>query len=216
MMSTYCSKEKKEKLTWLDQKVNIQTLSDLQIQKFLFFNEMFNRQAGNEYNLKKLCAYEKGPVFSDVYGDIRHDKEELLNELQEIEPDFNSEEEQNLKKSLFITSVHTDKELSDLTHLFDLWKSKENRIKNNEYNISIKESDITEHDEKLISLILNSAKDIDDYNIIKISGKIFLIKTNELDSLTQEHSQILEKLSNYDELVNPVYLSIEDGVMLVD
>ena len=100
--------------------------------------------------------------------------------------------------------------------MFDLWKSKENRIKNNEYNISIKESDITEHDEKLISLILNSAKDIDDYNIIKISGKIFLIKTTELDSLTQEHSQILEKLNNYDELLNSVYLSIEDGVMLVD
>ena len=97
-----------------------------------------------------------------------------------------------------------------------MWKSKENRIKNNEYNISIKESDITEHDEKLISLILNSAKDIDDYNIIKISGKIFLIKTTELDSLTQEHSQILEKLNNYDELLNSVYLSIEDGVMLVD
>ena len=145
-MTTFSSVNKKEKLKWLDGKINIETLSELQIQKFLFFTEMFNKNVGIDYDLTKLRAYEKGPVFSDVYGDIRHDKTELVSDFSELNPEFHEEELKNLKTALFLTKVHTDKELSKLTHIFDLWKSKKERIKQNESQIPILDQDITKKD----------------------------------------------------------------------
>lgn len=217
-MSTYSTINKKEKLKWLDDETNIVTLSELQIQKFLFFTEMFNRNTGENFDLNGLKAYENGPVFSGVYGDIRYDKSQLMSEIKKLDPHFQDNELKNLKSSLFLTKVHTDKELSELTHIFDLWKSKEERIKKNELQIPIYEHDITDKDEKLINEILKSTidKNIDDYKVIKIDEKIFLIKLEDLNLLKEDHNQTLELLSKNSDLINPVYVTFEEGVMVID
>ncbi|WP_192943089.1 hypothetical protein [Staphylococcus cohnii] len=217
-MPTYSTIDKKEKLKWLDDKSNMATLSELQIQKFLFFTEMFNRNTGEKFNLNSLKAYENGPVFSDVYGDVRYDKSQLLSEIASLNPKFQDKELSNLKSALFLTKVHNDKELSELTHILDLWQSKKDRIEKNEPQIPIYESDITVKDQKLVDEMLKSTvnKNIDEYKVIKIEDKIFLIKLDELELLKEDHNQTLELLSQNSELINPVYITFEEGVMLID
>ena len=56
----------------------------------------------------------------------------------------------------------------------------------------------------------------DEIKPIEIDDKIFVISRENLEQLTSEHKRILEKLSKNTELENPVYLEIDEGVLLVD
>lgn len=60
---------------------------------------------------------------------------------------------QRAKKCAFIVGTMTEKELSDLTHQMNLWKSKENRIMSGEYQVDLDKSDFNSHDEKLIDTL---------------------------------------------------------------
>lgn len=99
-----------------------------------------------------------------------------------------------------------------------MWKSKKERIKQNESQIPILDQDITKKDLNIINEIFKSTvnRDIDDYKIIKIEDKIFLIKMDELHLLKEDHNQTLELLSKDSDLVNPVYVTFEEGVMIID
>lgn len=215
-MTIYSEETKLNKMKWLADEGLLNELSPLQIQKFLFYSEMFNRETGEEYSLKKLRAYKNGPVYSDVYGDVTYRKSELLEEIKPIVLPFNDNELNNLKKAAFITMTHNDNELSSLTHRLDLWKSKEQRINANEQNISIYEHDITESDSEALKKLYNYAQDLNEYKVISIGDKVFLFNAEDEYELKGEMLQTLELLSNDDSLVNPVYVDIEDGVMVID
>jgi len=111
----------------------------------------------------------------------------------------------------------TDTELSDLTHQLDMWKSKKKLIDDGKKQIPIELSDISSEDKEKLKKIYKTALLIDNFKIIKIANKIFLIKKEELNDLTDEHYEVLDLLSQENDLINPVYLSIDgEGVLLVD
>ncbi|MCG2371377.1 DUF4065 domain-containing protein [Staphylococcus epidermidis] len=215
-MTIWSSSEKLKKLKWLKEHGYLESMSPLQIQKFLFFSEMFNLVTNENYTLHKLRAYKNGPVFSDVYGDITYRKSELLEELDTIEMKYNSTQEENLNKALFITNTQTDEDLSEITHNLDLWYSKIDLINQNTQNIPIRNNDITDRDKKSISNFREYANYLSNYQIIKIKDKIFLVNNNDIDKLEDNMLQTLEMISDDNNLVNPVYVDIEDGVLLID
>lgn len=215
-MTIWSSSEKLKKLKWLKEHGYLESMSPLQIQKFLFFSEMFNLVTNENYTLHKLRAYKNGPVFSDVYGDITYRKSELLEELDTIEMKYNSTQEENLNKALFITNTQTDEDLSEITHNLDLWYSKIDLINQNTQNIPIRNNDITDRDKKSISNFREYANYLSNYQIIKIKDKIFLVNNNDIDKLEDNMLQTLEMISDDSNIVNPVYVDIEDGVLLID
>ncbi|WP_252555572.1 hypothetical protein, partial [Staphylococcus aureus] len=60
------------------------------------------------------------------------------------------------------------------------------------------------------------AKHLSDYQNIKIKDKIFLISNNDINKLEDNMLQTLEMVSDDSNLINPVYIDIEDGVLLID
>ncbi|ORN40985.1 hypothetical protein, partial [Staphylococcus aureus] len=94
----------------------------------------------------------------DVYGDITYRKTELLKELDTVEINYNSTQEENLNKALFITNTQTNEDLSEITHNLDLWSSKIDLINQNVQNIPIEDKDITDKDRNSISNFYSYAK----------------------------------------------------------
>lgn len=211
-MVVYTSTKKLHDLKWIDNEIGLNALTPLQIQKFLFFNEMFSKNKGLEYDLDRLKAYERGPVFSATYGDLLYDKRDIIKKISTLELEFNAVQIKTMLESLFLVTTHTDEELSNLTHEFDLWK---NKFRKGENNIDICESDITEEDTKKLQMI-NSLLDYEEKEIIPMGDKRFVFNKGEVDNLNEELIQTLEELSEIDELVNPVYITLEDGELLVD
>ena len=202
-------------LKWLN--IKNSNYSNLQTQKFLFFYEMFQFINNKDYDITNLKAYKNGPVFSDVYGFQRYEKDFLESTVNANNDTSYNVDKENVEKALFLTSTMTDTELSDLTHQLDMWKSKKKLIDDGKKQIPIELSDISSEDKEKLKKIYKTALLIDNFKIIKIANKIFLIKKEELNDLTDEHYEVLDLLSQENELINPVYLSIDgEGVLLVD
>ena len=202
-------------LKWLN--IKNSNYSNLQTQKFLFFYEMFQFINNKDYDITNLKAYKNGPVFSDVYGFQRYEKDFLESTVNANNDTSYNVDKKKKKKALFLTSTMTDTELSDLTHQLDMWKSKKKLIDDGKKNIPIELSDISSEDKEKLKKIYKTALLIDNFKIIKIANKIFLIKKEELNDLTDEHYEVLDLLSQENDLINPVYLSIDgEGVLLVD
>lgn len=111
-----------------------------------------------------------------------------------------------------------EKELSNLTHIFDMWNSKKERIDAGEVQIPIIESDITEKDIALFNQIIPEYPIKNPgYHVIVMNNKRFVTSDEDYKRLSEVHYNTLEKLSNEDNLFNPIYISIEeDGGLLVD
>ncbi|EHO77615.1 hypothetical protein LDK09_09400 [Fusobacterium animalis] len=202
-------------LKWLN--IKNSNYSNLQTQKFLFFYEMFQFINNKDYDITNLKAYKNGPVFSDVYGFQRYEKDFLESTVNANNDTSYNVDKENVEKALFLTSTMTDTELSDLTHQLDMWKSKKKLIDDGKKQIPIELSDISSEDKEKLKKIYKTALLIDNFKIIKIANKIFLIKKEELNDLTDEHYEVLDLLSQENDLINPVYLSIDgEGVLLVD
>lgn len=113
----------------------------------------------------------------------------------------------------------TEKELSDLTHQMNLWKSKETRILQGEYQVDLHEQDFNSDDEKMIKLLdcMYSENMIDNSKIINLDKNYFVFHKDEVSKLTEEHFDTLLTLSEQEDLHNPVYVDIdEEGRLLID
>lgn len=212
----YSSEETLNKLAWLNTRKKIMSMPRLKIQKFLYFYEMFQKVAGEPYDIDHLKAYRNGPVFSQVYGDINYRDSEVYRELDKV-----SDFEINLKsaeEALFMVCSMTETELSELTHQFDMWQSKKDRINRGEQQIPITDEDISQKDIDLLEQIVpDYPVNNPNYHIISMQSKKFVISAEDYKNLTEKHYDILEQLSNEEDLFNPIYLSIEeDGGLLVD
>ncbi|AKL96202.1 hypothetical protein CACET_c27570 [Clostridium aceticum] len=127
--------------------------------------------------------------------------------------------EELAKRINFIISSLTENELSDITHLFNIWKSKEQEIVDGKKHVDLHEYDFNECDEELIKDILSiyPMKLVDYYKIIDKNPKYFLIHVNDYDKLSEELHGVIDVLATKDDLINPVYLTIsETGGLLVD
>ncbi|MBD3949637.1 hypothetical protein I4Q36_07140 [Tuanshanicoccus lijuaniae] len=213
----YTNEKRLDRLAWLRTNSETSFGSKLKKQKFLFFYEMFSKVKGEAYSLNYLKAYPNGPVFSEVYGDETYRFDEFNYRINEIQNEANINETIG-KAAETLVSTFTEEELSNLTHQFDLWQSKEDRIKSGERDINISEEDITENDIIQLKSLYNTYSNLASQNVkvIPVFDKIFIISNADYGKLKPEHHEVIEILSRDSELENPVYLELEGEVLLVD
>lgn len=217
-MTLYSSVEKLTLLQWLFRNNRQAFENSLKVQKFLFFYELYSKVSAYEYELTKLRAYEKGPVFSQVWGDYRYRKNELVSVLNGEDIDA-GERILNIEPLLhanFIISTENTMDLVGITHEFDCWKSKYNE---GGYNITINESDITDHDINLADALYDGydTKLIRDSEILYLDPAKFIFKKGERDKLSEEQLNALEEVACSGEIDNPMFVNIaEDGVLEID
>jgi hypothetical protein len=205
---------------WLRKNQPEDFASSLRLQKFLFFYESMSKIDGETAEFQSLKGYENGPVFSDVYGDFTYRKEEFLTNsesyLNEYEEIVNIE---RAKTAMFLVDIMTERELSNLTHEFNIWNSKSDLINRRVMHVSLHESDFNESDVELMTTLrdMYSIDYIDSVDIIWVYNKCFLISKEDKQKLSHEHENILVDLAFKEELENPVYITMsEEGVLLVD
>ncbi|EGP5437961.1 hypothetical protein ACOU9P_000852 [Enterococcus faecium] len=200
--------------------------ASLKLQKFLFFYEIFNYSLDNEIHLDYLKGYKNGPVYSDVYGDYTYRMEEFQTKLEEIISGvkdkvalnvFEPVNEDIAKKAAFLVSVLSKSELSELSHEFDIWKNKEARIESGEKQVKLELEDLSSKDKSLAKELydLYSLDFIDNSFVISVNETKFIIDKSQRSQVTSELEEVLEEISKEEE-DNPVYISIEDGVIVVD
>jgi len=205
---------------WLRNNHEREFNSPLKLQKFLFFYELYSKIENDIYELRSLKGYIHGPVFSDVYGDYTYEYLDFAaNALDQFRMYSSDVNEDRAELSCFLVRVHTEMELSKLTHGFNIWNSKEDEINRGKLQVPLYEEFLSENDiQKLLFFKEIYTPDfINSTEVLNVDSKNFLIPKKDLNRLTSEHIEVIEKLSYNKELTNPVYLSIdEDGVILVD
>lgn len=205
---------------WLKKHHEAEYNTPLKLQKFLFLYEAFSKVSGETPDFSHLRGYKNGHVFSNVWGDYNKERIEFnLAASQTYERGKNNINSVRAKKCAFIVCTMTEKELSDLTHQMNLWKSKEKRIMNGEYQVDLYESDFNSDDEKMIRLLDSMYPEtlIDNSAIVNLDKNYFVFQKNEISKLTEEHFDILLALTEQEDLHNPVYVDIDDeGRLLID
>ncbi|MCV2506038.1 type II toxin-antitoxin system antitoxin SocA domain-containing protein [Melissococcus plutonius] len=200
--------------------------ASLKLQKFLFFYEMFNYSLDNKINLDYLKGYKNGPVYSDVYGDYTYRMEEFQIKIEKIINEAKSKITTNVfeqinedvaKKAAFLVSILSKSELSELSHEFDIWKNKQMRIEFGEKQVELKLEDLSPKDKSLAKELydLYSMEFINSSSVISVNETKFIIDKNQRALVTDELEEVLEEISKEEES-NPIYISIEDGVIVVD
>lgn len=216
----YSSIRKRALSGWLKKYHEKEFFLPLKLQKFLFFYEALSKIEKDIVEFNKLKGYINGPVFSDVYGDYFHRRDDFINE---VENDYNdnikSVNNARAKFAGFLISILNEDELSNFTHEFNIWKAKENDIKSGVRDVSLYEKDFNEKDAELLTSMKNMypIDYIDSVKVIEISGKSFILNKEDIPKLTDESEYVFISLANESSLQNPVYISIsDDGVVLVD
>lgn len=208
-------KTRLEKISWLNNQEDLANFSKLQLQKFLFFYEMFQFAESKAFDFSSLKAYKNGPVFSNFYGDITYREDEVKNYLEQNREDIKIDIN-NAKSSMFLINTMTDSELSSLTHEFDFWNIHKDRIEAQEKQIDMEQEDITKSDIDILRLIKNSEPNYD-YEILKLGEKRFVFSKDDFSLLSDDHLELLDSLSGNEELINPVFVELDtEGRLLID
>lgn len=215
-MTIFSSESTLEKIAWLNEKEKIETFSNLQLQKFLFFYEMLQYSDNKQYDFASLKAYENGPVFSKFYGDITYNKNEVLNRIAVIPNNQRVIDSENADISYYIISSLNDKELSDLTHQFNIWRVHKRDLEIGKKQIPMSEQNITNDDLDILTLIKSSVPDYD-YEVLKIGGKRFIVNKEQIANFSDSHLELLDRLSRDDDLLNPVFVELDEfGRLIID
>ncbi len=192
----------------------------LKLQKFLFFYEMISKSKGEMAEFKSLTGYENGPVFGDVYGEYTYEWQDFLEDSKKTFNNLKETIDYNIAKtSAFLVKILTETELSELTHSFNVWNCKESQIYAGIKNVRLSEQDISDEDLEKIRILSTMYSDelIESSEIIEFNGKSFILPKDEMKFLKEDTYDILMKLSEIDDLVNPIYINLtEEGTVLVD
>lgn len=203
---------------WLKHNYQKEYDTPLKLQKFLLFYEAFSKVSGEKTDFSHLRGYERGPVFSDVWGDYTKEREAFN---RAVEASFSAAgqdiDENRARKSAFVVRILSEQELSDFTHHLNLWKCKEERIQRGEYQVDLEESDFNEDDYELIhTLELMYPDDMVKHSVVKDIGEHhFIIPEGEIPRLTEEHIIALHTMCEKEELHNPIYVDIDEGGRLI-
>lgn len=192
----------------------------LKLQKFLLLYEAFSKTAGEKVDFSHLKGYKKGPVFSHVWGDYTKERNAFDHAAEECyENKRENIDEIRAKKCAFIVASLSERELSDLTHKMNIWKIKENRIMQGEYQVELNENDFNEDDFKLINLLnqMYPIEMIDNSEIIEFDNHYFVFTREDRQKLTEQHMDTLSILAENEPLYNPIYVEIDsEGRLVVD
>ncbi len=205
---------------WLRENGNAEYNSALKLQKFLLFYEAFTKIDGEPADFSHLRGYQRGPVFSNVWGDYTHERLSFdmaaKAEYAKQQGSLNSDRAQ---KSLFLVSILSEKELSDLTHRMNIWKVQEKRIMGGEYQVDLSETDFNDDDAHLMHLLdqMYPLPMIANSSVINIDNHYFVFSKQDAERLTEQHYDILSSISENEHLINPVYVEIDDeGRLVID
>lgn len=204
---------------WLLENNTEEFYTSLKLQKFLFFYEILCASEGEEPDFKSLQGWKDGPVFGTVYGDYTYRLESFINESEKaLKENFSFINEPIAKLASFVISIMNKSDLSTYSHMFNLWKAKEDYINKGEKRVSLDKEDFNSNDRKILDELKGAYTEefIDSVSIIKINSKVFILDKYVAETLSDENKNTLEVLSNHNDLINPVYLDIEDGVLIVD
>lgn len=194
--------------------------SPLKLQKFLFLYEMMSKAEGEKPDFLRLRGYKNGPVFSTVFGDYKNDRIKFDSEAEKAYRGKKQPiNEDRAAVAAFIVETLTERELSDLTHQFNIWKAQEARIMNHVPQVDLKESDYNETDRQLILALasLYPPEAIKDDEIISIDQTSFVFSPEDVSKLDDTHYDTLWSLSQNEDLHNPVFVTIdEEGRLCVD
>ncbi len=202
---------------WLNEYYPEAYKNSLRLQEFLFLYEALSKAKGEEYDFSHLKGYMRGPVFSTVWGDYTKEQEAFLSESRrQFERLGDKIDSEDAIKMAFIVRTSTDNELSDLTHQFNIWNSKEHRILSGEKQVDLQDADFSDKDRELITLI-GKMYDVDkilDSKIVHCNNKYFVFSIRDSKRLTEQHYDDLFKLADNEDLLNPVFTEIDDEGVL--
>lgn len=215
------SNDRKKALSkWLKDNNPNAFYSALKLQKFLFFYEVFCKVSNESFDFSKLQGFVNGPVFGTVYGDYVHEHSAFIQAIDQVETDLVNEK--IAKMASFLVSCKSEKDLSNISHLFNIWRSKEDEILKREGTVILNERDFNDFDAEQAKLAMAFAEDYinDDYTLITIGNRIFLSDKETYRELTPNHFDILcdvaENTYEEDGLDNPIFLSIEEGEIILE
>ncbi|MDR0986941.1 MAG: hypothetical protein LBL98_04500 [Ruminococcus sp.] len=205
------SDRRKALLNWLTEtcKQGSNYLTDIPMQKFLFFYECFSKIDGDFYDFSNLMGYKRGPVFSDVYEAKKYYQIYIIDD-KKAEYQIN----QNRARLAFFLVQVLGNDLSDFTHTLDIWKSKEEQIKNGAVKLS--EEDFSEADTEKFIEIKNAftPEFIDSFNIVDINGTAFLFPKNA--EFKDEYYDAFYIASHDEKFQSPVYADVIGGELYLD
>ncbi|TDL34586.1 hypothetical protein E2R51_02390 [Jeotgalibacillus sp. S-D1] len=213
------SAERRAKLGWLKKNSPESYGRNLKAQKFLFFYESLAKAEEKGCDFSYIKGYNNGPVFSEVYGDNAYRKEAFD---MCVEQSFLSKPDavdiDTAKFAKFMVEALSESELSDLTHEFNIWKCKEEEIVSRSH-VSLSEADFDLDDKTLVLTLkkMYSKELIEKSKVISIGEKSFVFLADQAKKLNPDYIAALETLSKNEELINPVFVEIdEEGVMVLD
>jgi hypothetical protein len=205
---------------WLKENGNAEYNSTLKLQKFLFLYESFTKINGEKADFSYLEGYKLGPVFSNVWEDYTHKRADFDTAAQKEYNSFRKQiNEEQAKRSLFIVSILSDKELADLTHKLNIWKAQESRIMQGEQQVVLYEKDFNDKDVEIMKLLeqMYPTPLIENSHIVKIDNHYFIFNKQDAKQLSEQHFDTLSDIANNQGLNNPVYIELsEEGNLIVD
>lgn len=214
------SKRKLSLSGWLKENDNVSYNTSLKLQKFLFFYEVLTKIAGEQAEFNYLTGYKNDLIFSNVWYDYTKENDQFkLQSQKAYQTNKESINEERAKICSFIVGTMTEKELSDFTHLMNIWKSKEDRLMSGEKQVRLEESDFNSYDKELMQKLsdMYPMQLIENSKIINMDKKYFVFSKENAEKLTEEHSDTLLILSKNSDIYNPVFVELdEEGRLVVD
>lgn len=205
---------------WLQKHNNAAYSSPLRLQKFLFFYEVFAKVEDDEPDFNRMRGYKRGPVFSNVWGDYTKDRYQF--NVQSLASYCSNPQLIDVRRAMrasFIVSSLTEKELSQLTHRFNIWNSKAPRIMAGEQQVDLYEADFSNEDNSLVRMLEAMYPDslVNNSIVLSIGEKNFVLSVNDQIKFTEQHMDTIAMLAERADLHNPVFIEIdENGGLLVD
>ncbi len=194
----------------------------LKLQKFLLFYDLMLKDDGEDIDTSHLKGYMRGPVYSNVWGDYSKERSSFDSRAREAYAANPSViDEEKVLRADFLVKTMSEKELSDTTHMLNLWKCKQEEIEKRETQVSLNIKDYTEQDSDFVESITHaySMDEIRNRRVIEVNDVYFLFREDDYEKLDAVQYDTLWQLSltEKDKLFNPVFAEIEeDGAVLVD
>lgn len=212
----YSSERKQALVGWFVNNSGFTT--NVQLQKFLFFYELFSKIDGDSYELDGLKGYKNGPVFSAVFGDIKYDENFKATCGRQFQSLPHLVNEPRAKLSDFLVKCLGNK-LSEFTHQMNIWAVKRDEIEKGGYQIPLSEDDFTEKDADILRAIETAYPNsyIDAVETYSINGKTFVYYKADKNRLSDRVYDVLNEVSFDPDFDSPVYISFsETGELLLD
>lgn len=192
--------------------------STMQLQKFLFFYELFSKIDGDNYELEGLKGYKNGPVFSAVFGDVKHEENFRAICGEQFKSRADLVNEPRAKLADFLVKCLGNK-LSEFTHEMNIWSVKRAEIEQGVLQVPLNENDFTENDADILRAIEEAYPEsyIDSVKVLNISGKAFIFFKSDEKRLSEGVRDVLNEVAFDPKFDSPVYISFsEAGELLLD